>query len=120
LTPSPSLAFLASPRPDAKAAKLHLEARYGHAPLDEAEVIVALGGDGLMLDALHAAMKSGAKVYGMNFGSVGFLMNDYRDDDLLARLSDAEHARLHPLRATGVDVYGRQDQDHHRWPPADG
>ena len=106
----PSLAFLASPRPDAKAAKTRLEQQYGHVDLTKAEVIVALGGDGLMLDALHAAMQTGASVYGMNFGSVGFLMNDFREDDLLIRLADAEHARLHPLRATGEDVYGHPFQ----------
>ena len=110
MTPSPSLAFLASQRPDAKAAKARLEVRYGHVPIADADIIVALGGDGLMLDALHAAMQSGAKVFGMNFGSVGFLMNEFREDDLSARLADAEHARLHPLRATGVDVYGHPFQ----------
>ena len=110
LTPSPSFAFLASPRPDAKAAKARLEARYGHVPLPEADIIIALGGDGMMLDALHAAMRSGAKVYGMNFGSVGFLMNEFREDDLPDRLANAEHARLHPLRATGEDVYGHPFQ----------
>lgn len=110
MTTSPSFAFLASPRPDAKAAKARLEARYGHVPLPEADIIIALGGDGMMLDALHAAMRSGAKVYGMNFGSVGFLMNEFREDDLSDRLANAEHARLHPLRATGEDVYGHPFQ----------
>jgi NAD+ kinase len=106
LTPSPALAFLASPRPDAKAAKERLESLYGHVAIADAEIIVALGGDGLMLDALHAAMKTGARVYGMNYGSVGFLMNEVHEDDLYSRLAEAEHARLHPLRATGEDVYG--------------
>ncbi|MFY0637794.1 MAG: NAD kinase [Maricaulis maris] len=100
-----SLAFLASPRPEAKAAKSRLEQVYGHVPIGEAEIIVALGGDGLMLDALHRSIKTGARVYGMNFGSVGFLMNDFREDGLTERLALAERARIHPLRAVGEDIH---------------
>jgi NAD+ kinase len=73
-------------------------------PLDEAETIVALGGDGLMLDALHRSLKTGARVYGMNFGSVGFLMNEYRPEGLMERIETAEAVRIHPLRAWGEDV----------------
>ncbi|WP_339333515.1 NAD kinase [uncultured Maricaulis sp.] len=100
-----SLAFLASPRPEAKAAKARLEQVYGHVPIEEAEIIVALGGDGLMLDALHLSIKTGARVYGMNFGSVGFLMNEFREDGLTERLARAERARIHPLRAIGEDIH---------------
>ncbi len=71
----------------------------------DADILVALGGDGLMLDALHTSISTGAQVYGMNFGSVGFLMNDFQEDDLPARIADAEPARIHPLRATGEDVH---------------
>lgn len=73
-------------------------------PLDEAEIIVALGGDGLMLDALHTSIRTGAQVYGMNFGSVGFLMNEFREDGLHDRIATADHIRIHPLRAWGEDI----------------
>ena len=77
---------------------------YGCVPLEEAETIIALGGDGLMLDALHVSMKTGARVYGMNFGSVGFLMNEFRPDGLAERIATAEEVRIHPLRVWGEDV----------------
>lgn len=102
---NPSFAFLASPKPGAKAAKARLEDRYGSVSMYDADILVALGGDGLMLDALHTSISTGAKVYGMNFGSVGFLMNDFHEDDLPQRIADAEPARIHPLRASGEDVH---------------
>lgn len=101
---SPKFAFLASPRPDAKAARARLESLYGQVPVEEADTLIALGGDGLMLDALHTSIETGAKVYGMNFGSVGFLMNEYAETDLPERIAKAEHARIHPLRARGKDI----------------
>ena len=82
-----------------------MEQVYGHVPIEEAEIIVALGGDGLMLDALHLSIKTGARVYGMNFGSVGFLMNEFREDGLTERLARAERARIHPLLAIGEDIH---------------
>ena len=66
----------------------------------EADVIVALGGDGLMLDGLHATMSTGKPIYGMNRGSVGFLANEYRPDGLLERLAAATTETIHPLLAT--------------------
>ncbi len=104
-TPPKSLAFLASPRPDAKAARAKLESLYGVTPIEEAEVIVALGGDGLMLDALHTSISTGARVYGMNFGSVGFLMNDFAENDLPERIARAEEARIRPLRMRGENIH---------------
>jgi NAD+ kinase len=77
---------------------------YGCVPLEEANTIIALGGDGLMLDALHVSMKTGARVYGMNFGSVGFLMNEFRPDGLADRIATAEEVRIHPLRVWGEDI----------------
>ena len=74
-------------------------------PIEEAETIIALGGDGLMLDALHTSLKTGARVYGMNFGSVGFLMNEFQADGLLERLASADPVRIHPLRVTGEDIH---------------
>ncbi|MEO1040398.1 MAG: NAD kinase [Pseudomonadota bacterium] len=97
------LAFHAAPRPDAQTAHDDLVRRYGENALEDADVLVALGGDGCMLDALHTVMQRelDLPVYGMNFGSVGFLMNEPDDDDLIARLEKAERAHIHPLRAEG-------------------
>jgi NAD+ kinase len=94
------IAFLASDAPEAQAAAAALRDRYGEVPRDEAEVIVALGGDGLMLTALHEYMSKGKPVYGMNRGSLGFLMNDYSPDGLMERLAAAKTETIHPLLAT--------------------
>ena len=101
------LAFHAADRPDALSARNALVKRYGDCPLLEADCVVALGGDGCMLDALHAVMGHNIPVYGMNFGSVGFLMNDPVHDDLPAHLQAAEKAIIHPLRAMGTSVSGK-------------
>ena len=95
---TPRLALLASPTEDAQAALAALRARHGvHTPQD-ADVIVALGGDGFMLQTLHRHGSLGKPVYGMKLGTVGFLMNQFRDgDDLLERIARAEPAVLHPL-----------------------
>lgn len=74
----------------------HLRGRYGDAG-EDASVIVALGGDGFMLQALHQFLGRNVPIYGMNFGSVGFLMNEYREEDLPQRLEAATPARIHPL-----------------------
>ena len=95
---TPRLALLASPTDDAQAAFAALSARHGTHPPQEADVLVALGGDGFMLQTLHRHGGLGKPVYGMKLGTVGFLMNQFREgDDLLARLADAEPAVLHPL-----------------------
>ncbi|SMD05555.1 NAD kinase [Rhizobium sp. RU36D] len=95
-----SLSFVASNTPEAQASRMHLIARYGDEPMDEADVIVALGGDGFMLQTLHDTMNSGKRVYGMNRGSVGFLMNDYRADGLRERIASAVENSFHPLMMT--------------------
>lgn len=100
------LAFHAAERPDALSAREALVKRYGDCKPLEADCVVALGGDGCMLDALHTVMGHNIPVYGMNFGSVGFLMNDPVHDDLPGHLAAAEKAIIHPLRATGSDVSG--------------
>jgi NAD+ kinase len=79
-----------------------LVARYGSAAEEEADMVVALGGDGFMLETLHRFLRRGLPVYGMNRGSVGFLMNDYREDDLPARLAAAQTAIVHPLRMVAL------------------
>ena len=101
------LTFVSSTRPEAIEACEKLAARYGDAGLDGAQVIVALGGDGFMLETVHATMKVGKPLYGMNRGSVGFLMNEFAEDDLLGRINAAEQATIHPLRMNAVDVNGQ-------------
>ncbi len=83
-----------------------LRARYGDAGFEHATVIVALGGDGLMLQTLHRTMPNRIPVYGMNFGSVGFLMNQYGSDDLLERLGKAQPTRIFPLSMEVTDIGG--------------
>ena len=90
--------FVASPVPLADAARDRLTARHGQSPIERADVIVALGGDGLMLSTLHATKGLGVPVYGMNRGTVGFLMNEYAEDRLMQRLAAAEEAVINPLR----------------------
>lgn len=99
------LAFTASDWDVAREARDRLVARYGDAPEDAADVIVALGGDGFMLGTLHRTAHLPAPVYGMNRGTVGFLMNEYSEDDLPARLAAAEETVINPLamRAEGAD-----------------
>ncbi|MBS0361976.1 MAG: NAD kinase [Proteobacteria bacterium] len=100
------IAFTASERPEAQEGRARLAKRYGEVPVSEAEVIVALGGDGFMLECFHDHMASGLPVYGMNRGSVGFLMNDYSEVGLVERIQAAEKATIHPLRMTATDVEG--------------
>ncbi|MEO1561881.1 MAG: NAD kinase [Pseudomonadota bacterium] len=90
--------FLASRAELAQDAFELLSERYGNADLHESDVIVALGGDGFMLDVLHSTQSLNAPVYGMNRGTIGFLMNAYSPDDLHARVEEAELAEIHPLR----------------------
>jgi NAD+ kinase len=102
------LAFTASDRPEAIEASEALSARYGAVPEGEAQVIVALGGDGFMLETLHRQIDSHRPIYGMNRGSVGFLMNEYSEDDLLERINAAESAVIHPLTMVARDVHGTE------------
>ena len=101
------IAFTASERPEALEARARLAARYGDVAITEAEVIVALGGDGFMLECFHDHMASGLPIYGMNRGSVGFLMNDYSEYGLVERIAAAERSVIHPLRMTATDVEGK-------------
>lgn len=91
------ISFVSSGTPEADAAMNDLRARYGDAGFDQAGVIVALGGDGLMLQTLHRKMEHNVPVYGMNFGSVGFLMNEFNADALPARLAAAKPTHIYPL-----------------------
>ena len=94
---SKSIAFCASRAPVAQEALAELTARYGQADTSEADVVVALGGDGFMLETLKEVRPLEKPVYGMNRGTVGFLMNEYSGDDLPARLADADEAVINPL-----------------------
>lgn len=92
------VAFVASGAPQAQEALKLLRKRYDGVNPAEAEVVVALGGDGFMLETLHAFIKHDVPIYGMNRGTVGFLMNEYREDDLVGRLNQAAATTLHPLQ----------------------
>ena len=98
--------FVASETAEAQAALVRLTERYGDADAAASDVIVALGGDGFMLQTLHTFLHSGLPIYGMNLGSVGFLMNEFREEDLPARVAAAEPARVHPLRMTASSPAG--------------
>jgi NAD+ kinase len=98
------IAFVASETQEAVDALQTLSERYGNVAPEAADVIVALGGDGLMLQTMHRHLTSRIPIYGMNRGSVGFLLNDYREDDLKERLELAEVTVIHPLRMTAHDI----------------
>ncbi len=104
------IAFLASEAPEARRALSRLTKLYGNADPEAADVVVALGGDGMMLQALHRFTTSGLPIYGMNRGSVGFLMNDFVEKNLLERLHDAELTTIRPLKMTAIDHAGKKHQ----------
>jgi len=102
-----SIAFVASQTPEAREAYVRLETRYGNADPAKADVIVALGGDGLMLQTLHKFMNSGKPIYGMHRGTVGFLMNEFAEENLAERLAQAHITIIHPLVMRAQDAQGR-------------
>ena len=102
-----TIAFIAGQTPEAREAYDRLSAAYGNAAPDKADVIVALGGDGLMLQTLHKFMKSGKPIYGMHRGTVGFLMNDYAPENLRARLDASKETAIHPLLMRATDARGK-------------
>jgi NAD+ kinase len=104
------IAFFASEAPEARRALTKLSKLYGNADPESADVVVALGGDGLMLQALHRFMSAGLPIYGMNRGSVGFLMNDFVEKDLPQRLNDAEPTTIRPLKMTATARDGVKHQ----------
>lgn len=101
------IAFRASTADDAQAAKTALTSLHGDVPPEEADVIVALGGDGMMLQTLHENIGRATPVYGMNRGSVGFLMNEFAIDHLNERLAAADRTVIHPLTMRARDREGR-------------
>jgi NAD+ kinase len=105
---SRSLAFISSGTDEARAAQERLSQRYRAVPPEKANVVVALGGDGFMLQTLHAFMNTGKPIYGMNCGSVGFLMNDFGEDALRDRISAAVVTAVHPLAMRAIDADGKR------------
>ncbi|MEM0948876.1 MAG: NAD kinase [Pseudomonadota bacterium] len=103
------IAFLASDTPVARDAQARLIDAHGDSAPEDADVIVALGGDGFMLETLHGTEGLDAPVYGMNCGTIGFLMNEFGEDDLITRLRAAEEEVINPLsmtaRTTSGDVH---------------
>ena len=89
--------FAASDTPAGQNALVELSDMYPSVPVDEADVVVALGGDGQMLRTLHHMLNRGTPVFGMNCGSVGFLLNEYRADELEERIADAQEVIVRPL-----------------------
>lgn len=105
-----AISFVASDTPEAEAALARLVERYGNADPADAEVIVALGGDGLMLQTLHRFLGTGKPIYGMNRGSVGFLMNEFKERGLRKRLEAAQRSVVHPLSMQAADQHGKTVQ----------
>jgi NAD+ kinase len=102
--------FLSSGTPEAEEARARLVGRYGDTHFSEAEVVVALGGDGLMLQTLHKFMGRNVPIYGMHRGSVGFLMNEFRETGLRKRLSSAQSSVIHPLLMTAETLKGDKSE----------
>src|SRR5665213_4051859 len=106
------IAFVASAGPEAQQALAQLTAIYGNRDPDTADVVVALGGDGLMLQTLHRQMRSDKPIYGMHRGTVGFLMNEFSPHDLHARLAASRESVIHPLLMRATDVHGEVHLHH--------
>jgi NAD+ kinase len=104
------IAFVAAPTPEARDAYDKLTAQYGNSEPKSADVIVALGGDGLMLQTLHKFLNSSKPIYGMHRGTIGFLMNDFSVDGLLERIASAHITIIHPLLMQARDVEGRMHE----------
>jgi NAD+ kinase len=110
IRPPERIAIVAAPTDLARESRTRLVARYGeHAPAS-AEVVVPLGGDGFMLETLRHMLGRNIPVYGMNCGSIGFLMNPFSEDDLPQRLMLAQAAVLHPLRMHAVTITGAVEE----------
>ncbi len=106
------IAFCCADTEEARRARTRLVHRYGNVALEDADIVVALGGDGFLLETLHRALRRDGKnpppVYGMNRGSVGFLLNAFKEDDLPERLATAQRVSLHPLRMLATRTNGER------------
>ncbi|MCH7865175.1 MAG: NAD kinase [Proteobacteria bacterium] len=101
-----TIAIAAADGTEAQEALRSLSRRYATVAPEEADIVVALGGDGFMLESLHRGLERGQPIYGMNRGSIGFLMNTFEEDGLLERLAKAEPVKVHPLCMTATDTVG--------------
>lgn len=110
MSPSRKIHFVASEVENADSAMAALQEQYGQHDLDQADVIVALGGDGFMLRTLHRFLPAGLPVYGMKLGKVGFLMNRFREDDLQERLNEADVVELNPLCMIAMTEAGNESK----------
>jgi NAD+ kinase len=108
--PTKKLAFVAADTEQATEASAGLQARFGDVAVEDSDVIVALGGDGFMLDTLRRFRDLGRPIYGMNQGTVGFLMNEFTVDDLDTRIANAQQATLYPLRMHATQRSGEQHE----------
>ena len=104
------IGFVASPAPEAQSALKRLSKRYGGVEPEAADVVIALGGDGLMLQTLHRFMGTGVPIYGMHRGSVGFLMNEFHETRLPDRVAQAKLSVIHPLKMVAENVAGESLQ----------
>lgn len=104
------ISFLAADTEQAQKARDKLAEKHGHVEVADCDVIVALGGDGSMLRALHDGISNDKPVYGMNRGSVGFLLNEYREEDLINRIEKAQTVKLNPLRMKAVTMSGAVEE----------
>ena len=102
------LAFVANLKPEAITLRDRLAAHYGDTPIDDATIVVAIGGDGFMLETLRAQLGSGRPIYGVNCGTVGFLMNPIDVEGLAENIANAEAARIHPLTMEAVTISGEK------------
>ncbi len=91
-------AFVAADNEEARQTRSILASRYGHVAPEIADVIIALGGDGFMLETMHKSLQLNVPIYGMNLGTVGFLLNEFQEEELEVRVAEAREAVLHPLR----------------------
>ena len=98
--------FHASDRPKPQAALKELLGRYENHTIENADVIVVLGGDGAMLRALHKFTDIDLPLYGLNLGTLGFLLNEYKNQDLTERIAAAQSYKIHPLRMEATDING--------------
>ena len=105
------LGFFAGRKPRAQKALEELKSAYGFVEPEEADTIVVLGGDGTMLRALHAFADYQAPLYGMNLGTLGFLLNKHNKNDLEERISEAKRFTIHPLKMTAIDKEGKKHSE---------
>ncbi len=108
MSEQPKICFLSSDAEHARQSARDLAARYGNNAPADADIIVALGGDGFMLQTIQQFMNTRKPIYGMNRGTVGFLMNEYSEDDLLERIADAQTELIRPLKMHAIDRDGKE------------